>query len=122
MQSFVRDMQYAGRMIRKSPRFSLAVIATLALTVSVSATVFSVMDAVFIRPLRYDEPGRIYWLETYSPQNYTQPASYPEYLDWRRETKAFSALAASNSYSSVNFENGGTAISLQFRRFRGTCD
>lgn len=99
-------------MIRKSPRFTLAVIGTLALTVGLCTTVFSVLDAVFIRPLPYDQPSRIFSLETYSPQNYTQPASYPEYLDWRRETKAFSALAAYNSYSSVNFENGGTAISL----------
>jgi putative ABC transport system permease protein len=54
----------------------------------------------------------IYSLTTYSPQNYTQPASYPEYLDWRRDTKSFSALAAYNNYASVNFENGGTAIAL----------
>lgn len=106
------DLRYALRMAAKSPRFALAVVATLALTVSLSTTVFSVLDAVFIRPLPYNRPDRIFSLRTYSPQNYTQPASYPEYLDWRRDTKSFSALAAYNSYSSVNFENGRTAIAL----------
>ena len=112
MESFLHDFRYAARVMRKSPRFALAVIATLALTVSLSATVFSVLDAVFIRPLPYNESSRIYSLRTYSPQNYTQPASYPECVDWRRETKSFSALAAYNNYKSINFDTGGTAISL----------
>lgn len=108
----IDDLRYAWRMVLKSPRFTLAVVATLALTVSLSTTVFSVLDAVFIRPLPYNQADRIFSLRTYSPQNYTQPASYPEYVDWRRETKSFSALAAYNSYSSVNFEKGGMAVAL----------
>jgi hypothetical protein len=110
--TLVDDLRYALRMARKSPRFSFAVIATLALTVSLSTTVFSVLDAEFIRPLPYNQPDRIFSLRTYSPQNYTQPASYPEYLDWRRDAKCFSALAAYNNSSSVNLENEGTAIAL----------
>src|ERR1700751_3415136 len=105
-------LRHAWRVVRKSPRLSLAVIATLALTISLSTTVFSVLDAVFIRPLPYDQPDRIFSLKTYSPQNYTQPASYPEYLDWRRETKSFSALAAYNNYGGVNLEIGSGAFAL----------
>lgn len=110
--TFLGDLRYAVRSIGKSAQFSLAVMATLALTVGLTTTVFSVLDTVFIRPLPYNQPDRIFALRTYSPQNYTQPASYPEYLDWRREAKSFSALAAYNNYTSVNFENGGTAIAL----------
>ena len=110
--SVLDDLRYAVRIAAKSPRFSFTVIATLALTVALSTTVFSVLDAVFIRPLPYNQPDRIFSLKTYSPQNYTQPASYPEYVDWRRDTKSFSALAAYNSYSSVNVEKGGAAIAL----------
>lgn len=110
--SALDDLRYALRIALKSPRFTIAVIATLALAVALSTTVFSVLDAVFIRQLPYNQPNRIVSLTTYSPQNYTQPASYPEYLDWRRAAKSFSALAAYNNYGSVNFENGGTAIAL----------
>ncbi|MBV8808314.1 MAG: ABC transporter permease [Acidobacteriaceae bacterium] len=112
MHTLLQDLRFALRIVRKSPRFTLAVVGTLALTAGLCTTVFSVLDAVFIRPLPYDHPSRIFSLRTYSPQNYTQPASYPEFVDWRREATAFSALAAYNSFSSVNFENGGTAISL----------
>ena len=110
--AIVDDLRYALRVIGKSPRFTLAVLATLALTISLSTTVFSVLDAVFIRPLPYNQSDRIFSLTTYSPQNYTQPASYPEYKDWRRETKSFSVFAAYNSFGGVNFENSGMAIAL----------
>lgn len=110
--NFLQDLQYALRQIRKAPGFAFGVVATLGLTVGLSTTVFSVLDAVFIRPLPYNDPSRIFVSITYSPQGYTQPASYPEYLDWRRETRAFSALAAYNSFRSVNAEIPSGAVSL----------
>jgi putative ABC transport system permease protein len=109
---FLQDLHYALRQVRKAPGFAFAVVATLGLTVGLSTTVFSVLDAVFLRPLPYNEPGRIFSARTYSPQGYTQPASYPEYVDWRRETPAFSALAAYSSYRSVNAELPTGAASL----------
>ena len=76
---FTQDLVYALRQVRKSPGFAFAVIATLALTVGLCTTVFSVLDAVFIRPLPYHDASRIFSVLTYSPQGYSQPASYPEY-------------------------------------------
>lgn len=107
-----QDVVYALRQMRKAPGFAFAVIATLGLTVGLSTTVFSVLDAVFIRPLPYNDPSRILALRTISPQGYTQPASYPEYTDWRRETKSFSALAAYNTFQSVNAELASGPVSL----------
>jgi putative ABC transport system permease protein len=109
---FFQDLPYAARQLRKNPWFSLAVIATLALTVGLSATVFSVVDAVLIRPLPYTQPDRLYSLATHAPEGYTQPASYPEYLDWRRDNHSFSALAAYNAATSVNFEAPGGPVAL----------
>ena len=100
------------RQFRRAPVFTLTVIATLGLTVGLSTAVFSVMDAVFLRPLPYDQPDRIFSLRTYSPQGYTQPASYPEFLDWRRDAAAFSTVGAYNSFQSVNAELAGGAVSL----------
>ncbi|MBV8205698.1 MAG: ABC transporter permease [Acidobacteria bacterium] len=112
MNSLGHDFRYAFRALRKSPRFSLAVFGTLALTIGLTSTVFSVLDAVFIRPLPYDDPSRIFALRTYSPQNFTQPASYPEFVDWQRDCKSFSALAAYSAFGSLNFEMDGSAVSL----------
>jgi predicted permease len=113
MHGSLQEIYYAFRLMRKSPGFALTVIGTLALTIALATTVFSVLDAVFLRPLPYHQPERIVSLTTYSPQNYTQPASYPEYLDWRRLSNAFSALAAYNGYASANFESATGSIDLR---------
>jgi hypothetical protein len=100
------------RKLGNAPGFTSTVVGTLALTVALSTTVFSVLDAVFVRPLPYHEADQIFSLQTISPQGYTQPASYPDFLDWRRESQSFATLAAYNNFKSVNAELGGTAISL----------
>ena len=107
-----QDLHYAWRQISKSPGFALIVLLTLGLTVALSTTVFSVLDAVFVRPLPYAHPEKIFSLTTYSPQGYTQPASYLEYLDWKLDAKAFSALAIYNAWTSVNAETASRAVSL----------
>jgi predicted permease len=106
------NLRQAIRRMRGGPGFAFAVIATLALTVALSTTVFSVLDAVFLRPLPYRDPTRIFTLRTISPQGYTQPASYPEYLDWRRETRSFSALAGYSSFGGVNAELPAGPVSV----------
>ncbi len=110
--SLFLNSRHALRRMRATPGFAFAVIATLGLTVGLSTTVFSVLDAVFIRPLPYRNVDRIFALRTISPQGYTQPASYPEFVDWRRETHSFSALAAYNSYGSLNAELPSGALSV----------
>ena len=106
------SFRHAFRRMRAMPGFAFAVIATLALTIGLSTTVFSVLDAVFIRPLPYRDANRIFAVRSISPQGYTQPASYPEFVDWRRETHSFSALAAYNSYGSLNAELPTGAVSV----------
>jgi putative ABC transport system permease protein len=112
MQSFLQDFRYAIRQLKKSPGFGVTVIATLALSVGITAAVFSVLYAMVVRPLPYNQPDRIVYLHTYSPQGYNQPASYPEYLDWRRMDHSFSALAAYNDFSNVNFEGPTGPVAL----------
>jgi putative ABC transport system permease protein len=100
------------RRFGNAPAFTLIVIGTIGLTVALSTTVFSVLDAVFLRPLPYHEADRIVAMRTISPQGYTQPASYPEYLDWRRESTGFATLAGYNTFKTVNAEMGREAVSL----------
>src|SRR5262249_54437524 len=97
------------RFLRNIP---LSVVATLALTVALSSTVFSVLDAVFIRPLPYRGVDRIFSMRTISPQGYTQPASYPELIDWRRQSASFATLAAYNNFKAMNGEIGGSAVAV----------
>lgn len=107
-----QDLRYALRQLRKSPGFAITAVLTLALAVGITTAVFSVIYAELIRPLPYNHPEQIYHLQTWSRQGYTQPASYPEYQDWRRENHVFSALAAYNDYDSVNFEGPTGPVAL----------
>lgn len=118
MQSFLQDLRYATRQLRKSSGFGATVIATLALSIGITAAVFSVLYAMLIRPLPYADADRIVALETRSPEGYTQPASYPEYLEWRQMSHAFSALAGYSAYGTVNFE--GPAGPMALHRVAGT--
>jgi hypothetical protein len=76
MNSLLQDFRYATRQLYKKPGFSATAILTIALAIGVTTAVFSVLYAILIRPLPYQDPSRIYFLQTYSPQGYTQPASY----------------------------------------------
>jgi len=111
MPGLLQDIRYGLRAMRKAPGFSATTVATLALAIGVTTAVFSVIDAVLIRPLPYDDPESILYLRTNYPQGYTQPASYPEYLDWRRENQVFSALAG-YSAGSANFEGPAGPVAL----------
>jgi putative ABC transport system permease protein len=108
----LQDLRYALRQLRKSPGFTLTAVLTLALGTGVTAAVFSVIYAVMIQPLPYDHPEKIASPQTYSPQGYGQPASYPEYLDWRSQNHSFSAFAAV-SVGRINFEGPSGPVSLR---------
>src|SRR5271170_5459251 len=109
----LQDLKYALRQLRKSPGFTLTAALTLALGTGVTAAVFSVIYAVMIQPLPYDHPESIVVPQTYSPQGYAQPASYPEYLDWRNQSHSFSALAAVSSFRRMNLEGPSGPVSLR---------
>jgi len=109
----IQDLKYALRQLRKSPGFTLTAMLTLALGTGVTAAVFSVIYAVMIQPLPYDHPEEILVPQAYSPSGYTQPASYPEYLDWRMQNHSFSAFAGMSPFGTIDFEGPSGPVSLR---------
>ncbi len=97
MQTLLADLRFALRQLRRSPGFTLTAVLTLSLTVGLAATVFSVFDALLIRPLPYGEPDRIVVLQPRSLAIEQQPASSPEYQFWRDNNRSFTALAGFSS-------------------------
>jgi hypothetical protein len=83
-------------MLRRAPVTTTAVVMMLALGIGSSTIVFSVVDPAFIRPVPYDDPDSLVLLNEQSPLASLSPVAYEDYLDWRRESTAFSALAAQN--------------------------
>src|SRR5215213_6417465 len=91
-----RDVRYAGRMLRKHPLFSLAIVVTIALAIGANATIFGVINAVLLEPLPYKDPDRLVrlWESNLKQSQPESPVSVPNYQDWQRQQSAFEELAA----------------------------
>lgn len=92
MRALLGDASFAASTLRRQPGFAAVVITTLALGIGVNTALFSIVDAVLLRPLPFREPGRLVALwETTPRKARVAPANY---LDWRRESRAFESMAA----------------------------
>ena len=94
MGTLLQDLRYALRVLRKSPGFTIAAVLTLALAIGANAVVFSVMNALILRPLNVPQPQSLYALWRPDPGDAHQ--SYPDYLDLRDRNRSFDDLAAFN--------------------------
>jgi predicted permease len=94
MGGFIQDLRYGARMLARSPGFTAIAVLTLALGIGVNTALFSVVNGVLINPLRFPEPDRLVAVFSRNA-SYTQASvSYPNFLDWVRDNRSFSALAA----------------------------
>lgn len=116
MTNLWNDVRYAGRQLSKSPGFAIAAVLTLALGIGASVAMFSVLDAVLLHSLPYNGTDRIVSVKTYAQAfnagKSLTPFSWPAYLDTRRMTKSFSALAGVQTQSGVTLQRGDRAIYL----------
>jgi len=104
MDTFAADLRHALRMLLKSPGFTAAAVAALALGIGANTAIFSVIDAVLLKPLPFPDPDRIVVLMNTSPQGSGPAASVPKYNVWRRQTQVLEDVAA--------FDTGGPGLNL----------
>jgi putative ABC transport system permease protein len=103
----INDLRYAFRQLIKSPGFAAVTILTLALGIGACTAIFSVVDAVLLRPLDYPDPARLVVIrETQLPDFPEFSVSPPNYLDWEKQTKSYEYLAA-YSGSRINLTGDG---------------
>lgn len=95
LEQLWRDVRYAARVLKKSPTFTAAVVATLALSVGANTAIFSVVSGLLLHPLPYEHPGRIMMLEDrWLPRFPSFEATPQEFQAWRAQSRAFEQLAA----------------------------
>jgi putative ABC transport system permease protein len=94
MQTLLQDMRYGIRMIVRSPGFAAIAIFTLALGIGANTALFSVVNSVLLNPLPYEQPERLVAMYSKTAQFSHSSISYPNFLDWEREQRSFSAMAA----------------------------
>jgi putative ABC transport system permease protein len=90
-----QDFRYALRQLRKSPGFTAVAVLTLALGIGANSAIFSMVDAVLLRPLPFRDPSRLVVVRTTEPGRRDDiGVSYPAFLDWRSQNRVFDGLSA----------------------------
>ena len=98
MRNFAADVRYGLRTLRRSPSFAIAVVAVLALGIGANTAIFSIVNAVLLRPLPFEQPDRLVRIFHVPPQS-TFPGmtrfsvSPANYYDWKRAAQSFEAMA-----------------------------
>ena len=114
----MRDFRHSLRALLKQPLFSGIVILTFALGIGANTAVFSVLNAVLLRPLPYHEPHELVALSLYDtrtgPEGVSDQStvSYPDFVDWRAQNRVFDSLAVYFNQS-LTLTDGKEATHLQ---------
>jgi predicted permease len=94
MNAIVQDIRYGWRMVRRRPVMTSVALASLVIGVALSAVVFSLLNAVLLRPLPVADPDRLAVLLEVRPDGTNHNFSYPDYLDYRAAQRTLTDLAA----------------------------
>jgi putative ABC transport system permease protein len=97
MGKMLQDVRYGARVLLKSPGFALVTILALAIGIGANTAIFSVVNGVLLRPLPYPTADRLVFLSEWSRQVPNMSVSYPNFEDWRRETRSMEGMAAFRS-------------------------
>jgi putative ABC transport system permease protein len=93
MNALLQDLRYGLRMLAKNPGFTAVAVLTLALGIGANSAIFTMLDALLLRPLPVANPERLVQLQIKSPQGFESGFSYPDYQDLRQQVKSFSGVA-----------------------------
>ena len=114
------------RQLWKSPGFALTAILTLALGISATTSIFSLVNAVLLRPLPFPQPDRLMWVQQLDEVAHApETLSYPDFFDWRSQNQTFQAIASyrGSSYTLTGMGEAqhlnGEIVSAEFFRVLG---
>jgi putative ABC transport system permease protein len=109
VETVLRDAQYAARGLRRNPAFTTVVVLTLALGIGVNPAMFSVVNAVMLRPLPYRDASRLalVWTDDTRRGLHQEGTAFRTILDWRSDNRTFQNIAFYNT-GRATLSGGGT--------------
>jgi putative ABC transport system permease protein len=93
MRALFADLRYAFRVTSRTPSFAVAVVSVLALGIGANTTIFSIVNAVLLRPLPFEEPERLVRIFTRTPGGRLFELSPGKFYDWQRDAQSFEGMA-----------------------------
>jgi predicted permease len=96
-ESLWADVRFACRQLGRNPGFAITIVMTLALGIGATTAIFSLVNAVLLRPLPFPESDRLMWLamqDHSAPGVVPESLSYPDYFDWRAQNHTFEGVAS----------------------------
>ena len=107
-EGLAQDIRFALRQLRKSWVFTATATITLALAIGGNTVIFSIVNGVLLNPLPFPEPDRLVTLHESKPNFDRGSISYPNFLDWQKDNRVFSAMAVARRYA-FSFTGRGEA-------------
>src|ERR1700732_2419252 len=97
LASLLQDLRYGARMLRKNPAFTAIAVLTLALGIGANTAIFSVVNSVLLRQLPYANSQQLIVIRETSQSVGTHSPSYPDFLEWRKQSRTIAQMAAINN-------------------------
>src|SRR5256885_10032962 len=114
MNGFLQDVRYALRQLAKKPGFTAVAVITLAVGIGGNTAIFSVVNAVLLKPLTYPDPDRIVQFLLTSPQGSGPGASVTKFNVWREQSSVFDQISAYDfGGPGLNLTGGGLSLARQ---------
>ncbi|HET9176893.1 MAG TPA: ABC transporter permease [Terriglobia bacterium] len=116
IETLIRDLRYGLRQLRRNPGFTAVAVITLALGIGANTAIFSVVNAVLLRPLPYKNADRLVTVWSYNKSRGfdTDQVSPPDFVDWHSENHVFQSMAASTEAEYTLTGEGDPALIIAY--------
>src|SRR5687768_3508478 len=114
-EAFLRDLRHSIRMFAQTPAFTLAAIAALTLGIGANTAIFSVVNAVLLKPVGFPDPDRVVFLMNVSPQGSGPAGSPAKFMHWRAQADVLQHVSAF-TFGAVNYTGGSFPEQLDMGR------